>query len=58
MTDEKRLEAAWAALRAYKQEAESKPEGARERLLETGIWTKEGKLRREYGGEPKASAAA
>ena len=41
-----------AALRAYAKKAKANPAGARERLIATGIYTKTGKLRPEFGGEP------
>lgn len=40
-----------AALEAYAAKAKADPAGARRRLIATGIYTKTGKLRREYGGE-------
>lgn len=46
------LEKRRAALRAYAKKAKADPEGARKRLIATGIYTKSGKLRPEYGGEP------
>jgi hypothetical protein len=41
-----------AALRAYARKAKADPAGARKRLIATGIYTKGGKLRPEFGGEP------
>ena len=41
-----------AALRAYAKKAKANPAGARECLIATGIYTKAGKLRPEFGGEP------
>ena len=41
-----------AALAAYAKKAKANPAGARQRLIATGIYTKAGKLRPEYGGEP------
>jgi hypothetical protein len=41
-----------AALSAYAKKAKADPAGARKRLIATGIYTKAGKLRPEYGGEP------
>ena len=41
-----------AAIRAYAKKAKANPAGARERLIATGIYTKTGKLRPEFGGEP------
>ena len=58
MTDEKRVKAVQAALDAYRVEMKKNPHGARERLLKTGIWTKAGKLKPEYGGEPKKARTA
>ena len=46
-----------AALSAYRKEAEANPAGARKRLIATGIYTKGGKLRAEYGGEPAKAKA-
>jgi hypothetical protein len=41
-----------AALRAYAMKAKADPKGARQRLIATGIYTKSGKLKPEFGGEP------
>ena len=41
-----------AALRAYAKKAKADPAGARQRLIATGIYTKNGKLKPEFGGEP------
>jgi hypothetical protein len=41
-----------AALRAYAKKAKADPGGARKRLIATGIYTRRGKLRPEFGGEP------
>lgn len=41
-----------AALRAYAEEAKADPGGARQRLIASGIYTKAGKLKPEFGGEP------
>ena len=57
MTAVDMLEKRRAALRAYKQKAEADPAGARKRLIATGIYTKGGKLRPEYGGEPAKAKA-
>jgi len=40
-----------AALRAYAKKAKPDPAGARNRLIATGIYTKGGKLRPQYGGK-------
>ena len=40
-----------AALRAYAKKARANPGGARKRLIATGIYTKAGKLRPEFGGD-------
>lgn len=45
-----------AALNAYAKKAKDNPSGARKRLMATGIYTKTGKLRPQYGGEPAAKA--
>ena len=52
MTATEVLEKRRAALRAYAKKAKATPKGARKRLIATGIYTRKGKLRREYGGEP------
>ena len=39
-----------AALRAYAKKAKADPNGARKRLIATGIYTKTGRLRAQYGG--------
>ena len=52
MTTIEVLEKRRAALRAYEKKAKADPDGARKRLIATGIYTKSGKLRPEYGGEP------
>ena len=52
MTATDMLEKRRAALRAYDKKAKADPAGARQRLIATGIYTKSGKLRPEYGGEP------
>ena len=52
MADEKQVKAVQAALDAYRREAKANPAGARARLLKTGIWTKAGKLSREYSDRP------
>ena len=52
MTDTEVLERRRAALTAYAKKAKSDPAGARKRLIATGIYTRGGKLRPEYGGEP------
>ena len=44
-------------LRAYQKAAKANPAGARARLIKTGIYTKSGKLRPEYGGEPAKEKA-
>jgi hypothetical protein len=46
------LEKRRAALRDYAERAKANPAGARDRLIATGIYTKAGKLKPEYGGEP------
>jgi hypothetical protein len=53
MTNAKLVKTVQAALDAYRVEMKKNPDGARERLMKTGIWTKGGKLKPEYGGEPK-----
>lgn len=52
MTDTEVLERRRAALTAYAKKAKADPSGARKRLIATGIYTRGGKLRPEYGGEP------
>ena len=52
MTAVEQLKKRRAALSAYRKKAEADPAGARKRLIATGIYTKRGKLRAEYGGEP------
>ena len=52
MTANEVFEKRRAALEAYAEKAKADPAGARRRLIATGIYTKAGKLRREYGGEP------
>jgi hypothetical protein len=52
MTATEILETRRKALRDYAKKAKDDPAGARKRLIATGIYTKKGKLRREYGGEP------
>lgn len=52
MTDTEVLKRRRAALTAYAKKAKADPAGARNRLIATGIYTKSGKLRAEYGGEP------
>lgn len=52
MTSVELLEKRRAALRAYAKKAKADPDGARARLIATGIYTKAGKLKAEYGGEP------
>ena len=46
-----------AALRAYAQKAKANPEGARQRLIAMGIYTKQGKLRPQFGGGRAKSKA-
>ena len=50
MTDERRVKAVQAALDAYRAKAKADPGGARDRLIATGIWLKNGQLAPEYGG--------
>lgn len=52
MTATEVLEKRRAALRAYAKKAKDKPKGARKRLMATGIYTRNGELKPEYGGEP------
>lgn len=52
MTATEVLEKRRAALRAYAKKAKADPGGARKRLISTGIYTKAGKLRPQFGGEP------
>ena len=52
MTDTEVLERRRAALTAYAKKAKADPSGARKRLIATGICTRGGKLRPEYGGAP------
>lgn len=40
-----------AALRDYAKKAKANPAGARKRLIATGIYTKGGKLRAQFGGK-------
>lgn len=52
MTATEVLEKRRAALRAYAKKAKADPGGARRRLIAMGIYTRAGKLRPEFGGEP------
>ena len=52
MTAAEVLEKRRAALRDYAEKAKADPAGARKRLISTGIYTKSGKLKPEFGGEP------
>lgn len=57
MTASQLLEKRRAALDAYAKKAKADPAGARARLIATGIYTKAGKLRPQYGGEPAKAKA-
>ena len=57
MTATEVLEKRRAALRAYAKKAKDDPGGARKRLIATGIYTKGGKLKPEFGGEPAKRSA-
>lgn len=57
MTASEVLEKRRAALRSYAEKAKQNPSGARDRLIATGIYTKAGNLRAEYGGEPAKQKA-
>ncbi len=52
MTAVEQLRKRRAALSAYRKKAKADPAGARQRLIASGIYTKAGRLRPEYGGEP------
>ena len=57
MTTNEVFEKRRSALEVYAAKAKADPAGARKRLIATGIYTKAGKLRREYGGEPAKAKA-
>lgn len=58
MTDEKRLQLAREAIREFSAQNSKSRKAARAGLMKTGIYTRKGKIRAEYGGEPKAAKTA
>lgn len=58
MTDSKRTQSIKAALNTYRDKMRADPGGARDRLIATGIWEKNGELAPEYGGPPRGTRKA
>lgn len=58
MTQDQQTERLRKALSDYRDKAAREPEKARERLMKTGIWTKDGNLTQAYGGKPEKGASA
>lgn len=58
MTHAQRNEAIRKLIERRTKENTASRQAAREALIEDGIYTKEGKLRAEYGGDPKKGKRA
>jgi hypothetical protein len=58
MTDNERRAAIFKLIEDYTVRNTADPKTAREALIREGIYTKKGKLRVEFGGEPKKNDSA
>ncbi len=58
MTDAQRRQAIHDLIKRYTAEITVSKAAAREALIKEGIYTRKGKLRAEFGGEPKKDDAA